>query len=305
MYGYESIPEGCVWQFTVQYDSTVSKSDVEKLEASLLGEQRLGKSKSAQYGRIRIEKSEKAASVLCKEVSNGEVFLYAKSRLALIDEEGNPSYDLRYLVAGLKDEQIVWEKCQIQTSEFTPYNGAMQSKCYERSVIKNGSVLVLKDLSSEQLESLKKGVGVYLSEGFGEVLINPEFLLKKGHFALSKVKKMKAENDKSISLKSDLGLFLQKKESQRGSASTLASEVTKFIRNHKALYSEIAKAQWGTIRSICSSDNNNYEVEIREYVVDGKMSWTTEQIETLFEYAKSRDFMKQIAMQMPKVKKEK
>jgi hypothetical protein len=304
MYGYESIPpEAASWQFTVAYDSTVSKSDIEKLEAALLGEQRLGKSKSAQYGRIRIEKGEKAKTVSCNEVSNAEVYLYAKSRLALVDEEGNASYDLRHLLKGLDDNQIVWEKCQIKTAEFTPYNGAMQSKCYERSVIKNASVIVLKNLSSEQIKSLKKGVGVFLSEGFGEVLINPDFLLKDGVFTLSSNSNKKVKNNKT-SVHSELGKFLEAKENQRSTTSTLASEVSQFIRDYSQLYRDIAKSQWGTIRSICSSDNA-YEVAIREYISDGKISWTTEQIETLFEKAKNRDFMKQVAMQMPKVKKEK
>jgi hypothetical protein len=223
--------------------------------------------------------------------------------LALVDEEGNASYDLRHLLKGLDDNQIVWEKCQIKTAEFTPYNGAMQSKCYERSVIKNASVIVLKNLSSEQIKSLKKGVGVFLSEGFGEVLINPDFLLKDGVFTLGSNSNKKVKNNKT-SVHSELGKFLEAKENQRSTTSTLANEVSQFIRDYSQLYSDIAKSQWGTIRSICSSDNA-YEVAIREYISDGKISWTTEQIETLFEKAKNRDFMKQVAMQMPKVKKEK
>jgi hypothetical protein len=193
MYGYNAIPSSTLWQFSVRYDG-IDSEDIEKIKSSLLGRKRLGKSKSSQYGQVHISEAKKSSMVACDSSKTSTVVLYAKSRIALVDEEGNPTYNLKYLIEGLDEGQIVWEKSQIKTSTFTPYNGAMQTKSYARVVINSGSVMLLKNLSQEQLESLEMGVGVYLSEGFGEVLVNPSFLEKQGRFSLN-------ESSKSSELK--------------------------------------------------------------------------------------------------------
>ena len=85
----------------------------------LLGKRRLGKSKSAQYGSVNISTVKKAEEVGCGTSDGQSVVLYAKSRLALVDDEGMPTYDLKHLLEGLEDANIVWEKSQIKTSTFS------------------------------------------------------------------------------------------------------------------------------------------------------------------------------------------
>ena len=76
----------------------------------------------------------------------------------------------------MSENNVVYSKTQIRISNFAPYNGARATKDYERACINKGSVIALKNLSAKQIATLKNGVGAYLSEGFGEVLINPWFL---------------------------------------------------------------------------------------------------------------------------------
>jgi len=303
MYGYKSIPSGTLWQFVLKYDDTIKSEDVEKIEKALVGKRRLGKSKSSQYGRVYISRSEKAEEVSCLPTNDGHVLLYAKSRLALVDEEGLPSYDLKYLTEGLSEENIVWEKSQIKTSTFTPYNSTMQTKSYERVVINSGSVIALQNLSSEQVNSLEQSVGVYLNEGFGEVLVNPAFLFKEGEFSLADGRETNGTSN--IGVKDEMVQFLKKREDEKLQMITLASKVNRFARENKRLYKNISNAQWGTIRSICSSGRENFREEIRKYIESGKVTWTNEQIETLLEEGKSREFIKLLSMQMLKVKEEK
>jgi len=303
MYGYQSIPADTLWQFVVKCDDAISSQDIKKIETMLTGKKRLGKSKSSQYGRVEIDQSTNLPVVSCLSNDSNRVVVYAKSRLALVDDEGMPTYDLKYLTDGLNDENILWEKSQIKTSIYTPYNGAMQTKSYERAVINAGSVIVLQNLSEAQLDSLKNGIGVYLSEGFGEVLVNPAFLEKEGLFAFKKSTDKNSSNGK-VTLNTDLAHFLAKRQDKVLTDIDVAKDVQAFKNKHTRLYGNIKNAQWGTIRSICSNPNSDFRNEIREYISSGKVTWSTEQIETLLVQSNSRVFIKLLSMQMPKVEKE-
>lgn len=299
MYGYSAIPAGTVWQFTVTYEG-IDKEDRERIINNLLGEKRLGKSKSSQYGRVKITEATKVPTLQSRLEEKATTLLYLKSRLALVDAEGNPTYDLKYLLDGLKDENIVWEKSQIRTSTFSPYNGSMETKSYERVVINSGSVIVLQNLSMEQQKRLEAGVGIYLSEGFGEVLINPSFLEKEGSFPLLDTQE---ENSlEALPITEPIVQFLEQKEQKRKEQLDVASKVYDFIQQHGGLYTNISNAQWGTIRSICTGSGDGFREEIRAYISDGKVTWNAQQIENLLEEGKSRAFIKLLSMQMPKMK---
>ena len=297
MYGYNAIPEGTLWQFSVKYDA-LERKDVERITNNLVGKKRLGKSKSSQYGRVEISETTKSQTIVSHLVETPTTVLYAKSRLALVDVEGNPTYDLKYLIDGLNDTNIVWEKSQIKTSTFTPFNGAMQTKSYERVIINSGSVIVLQNLSKAQLEQLDRGVGIYFSEGFGEVLVNPSFLDKEEPFSLKKCSNGK-EFEK-VDITEPIVKFLNNRKLRNQENLELASAVYTFIQENRTLYKNISNSQWGTIRAICSGSSDDFRGEIREYVSDGKVTWKTEQIESLLEEGKSRAFIKLLSMQMPK-----
>ena len=302
MYGYSSIPAGTVWQFSVKCDE-VNQEDIERIVKNLIGKRRLGKSKSSQYGQIVISEATKAEEAKSNLEQGTTTVLYAKSRIALVDAEGNPTYDLKYLVDGLEESNIVWEKSQIKTSTYTPYNGAMQTKTYSRVVINSGSVIVLQNLSSEQLVSLEKGVGAYLNEGFGELLVNPKFLAIEDEFSLNGLSAK--EEVTPLAITEDTVRFLNNREMKKRETLDLATLVHDFVEKHQNLYRNISNSQWGTIRSICSGTSSNFRDEIRDYISDGKVTWKTEQIESLLEEGKSRAFIQLLTMQMPKVRGEK
>lgn len=303
MYGYSAIASGTKWQFMVHYDNSISNDDVELIKRTLENSKRLGKSKSAQYGAIEItyigtgENSSKVTE------TNGEVLLYAKSRLALVDREGNATYDLSYLVEGA---DVVYDKCQIRTSSFTPYNGTMRTKSYERMVIEKGSVIVLKSVTDKQLIALQSGVGAYLAEGFGELLINPEFLIQSGEISLLEQKTKKQQKDQreeiTASFKNETVQFLVNRHNKNINDLRLADEVQKFITANNTLYKNIKNAQWGTIRAICTHGGENFLGEIEAYISSGKVAWSKTQIERLLPETKyySLEFIKLLTIQMPK-----
>jgi len=251
MYGYRAIEAGTKWQFLVKLDGSISDNDIKLIKETLKNSKRLGKSKSAQYGQIEIKHIGEPKDSTIDSIDSGEVILYAKSRIALVDDKGNATYDLNCLLKGIK---VDYDKCQIRTSTFTPYNGAMQTKTYERLVIEKGSVIVLESLSDEQKKELEKGVGLYLAEGFGELLVNPPFLMQKEELTLSKKKKESNKKDQKEYLKPasiyNTVNFLINQHNSELKKLDLADEVAQFIKENKSALGKKMNAQWGTVRSL-------------------------------------------------------
>lgn len=292
MFGYSAIKSGTIWQFSVSYDESISLSDLELLKQSIVGKQRLGKSKSAQYGLVEITQKGSAEDI--EDKNSNELILYLNSRVALFDNEGNPTYDLKYLFDGLSDDNIVYEKCQIKTSTFTPYNGARQIKDYERVCINKGSVIVFQNVDKKDIPQF---VGAYQSEGFGHIVVNPNFLLKNG-FSLTNESKNKEK--KILSIESNVARFLQNRVAKKESELNILNKVDDFINHNKVLYKNIKPSQWGKIRTICTSGNSDFLDEIKEYITHGTKEWDKKQQTTLLENDYSLEFIKLLSIQMPK-----
>ncbi len=315
MYGYKAMPKGLKWQFKVKIDSKISQKDIDLIEETLLKSTRLGKSKSSEYGRVKITKAQDCSPDIEIESSNELTYIYANSRLALVDENGNPSLDPIHLIEGLTKENIDYSKIQIKTNNYRQYNNKMRRHTHERVVINKGSVFALKGLSKEQKEKLKEGAGVYLSEGFGELLINPKFLLEAKIKLIKESKKENIEIDKiKATFKDNTLNYLKAKHNSKIEKLELADNVYKFIEEYRDLYSNISNSQWGTIRSICVADVSedikekpNYkkdEIEkyklnkIKEYISEGKVKWSQAQQEKLLKH--KLNFIQLLAMEMPK-----
>ena len=313
MYGYEAFRAGMKWRFSVKFEPSVSEDDINRVKETLEHSTRLGKSKSAEYGAVEIKfVGENTDKIQTFTPPEKYAFVYAKSRLALIDENGNPSYDIKYILPNLDTNNVDYEKTQIRISNFTPYNGARATKDYERVCINKGSVIALKNLSVEQIDELKRGVGAYLSEGFGEVLINPWFL-NGGDAQDCPIKLQNKEKEEqahvSLPIKSDLAKFLKQKKNAKDQALKIAEEVAKFIRDHKSKFNKISNSQWGAIRALCKS-NSDIAEDVDQFIGNGvaKDKWCDAKevfINAIKESAWPLKFTMLVSMQMPKTRGEK
>ena len=189
MYGYKAIKKGATWKFSIKFDDIDEKTQNQVIE-NILGEKYLGKSKTSQYGKVLIEELKDFKEENLENINlGGTTFVYINSSLALFDENGMPTFEPTKENLGLKDATIDWDNTQIRTKKFTPYNSKRETNDYTKLVIEKGSVIALKNTSLEDINILKNGIGAYLSEGYGEVLINPSFLLKEDSFSLNKIQK--------------------------------------------------------------------------------------------------------------------
>ncbi len=310
MYGYHALQSGTIWQFNLNYHD-ISEADANRIKSNLIGKKRLGKSKSSQYGQIEITLDGTNEDIQDTVLKN-EIILYVNSRLSLHDENANPTLNPRHLIYGLKDENITWNKCQIKTSSFTPYNGVRQTKDYERVVINKGSIIVIQNITQEQLDEIKQGVGANLSEGFGKILINPIFLHDE-NFSLiesvANIEKHKAKEKITQKFTDITVQFLANRHNELIEKLDLATEVQKFIDNNKEIYPKKMNSQWGTIRSLCMGNTEeNIKEKVEEYISTGiaKDRWEGKKKSNLLDVIeKTKDklkFIKLLAMQMPKVK---
>jgi hypothetical protein len=298
MYGYKAINSGTKWQFCIRYDESISQKDIELIKKTLEGKKRLGKSKSSQYGLVRISQKGINEEIENKIHSN-EIYLYLNSRVALVDNEGNATYDLKYLFDNLSEKNIDYTKTQIKTSTFTPYNTKRETKDYERVCINKGSVIVLKDV---KIEDIPQFVGAYQSEGFGELLVNPDFIQNRAKFTLkeSVTKEEKLNHREYIdkSFEDKTVQFLVNRHNDAIDKLELAGSVSEFVKKYKQnLYAQIKPSQWGKIRSICTSGIDEL-TQIRDYISNGVKKWDKKQIDTLLE--NNIEFIKLLSIQMPK-----
>jgi len=253
MFGYYALEKGTKWAFEVEMEDAKHKDEIIKL---LESSNRLGKSRSAEYGRVKInfvdEKENSVAQVLSPIIIDEKsyIFIYAHSRLALMNDYGVNSYQLT--ISSLKlDEgcKIDWDKSQVRTSRYTPYVSIRHNRDPERLIIDKGSVIAIevnKDFDVEAYsQKVQKGLGLYLSEGHGQVVVNPSFLNpRKPNFEEAK------EENSSQFKKGSIGLinkWLEQQQEEEKLNYKILKEVKVFISNHNV---KNKKAQWGQVRSL-------------------------------------------------------
>ena len=175
----------------------------------------------------------------------------------------------------------------------------MQTKTYERIVISKGSVIVLNSINKEQIQMIKNGIGVYLAEGFGDVLLNPSFL-NSYEINFKKENETSNRSTQNIEIKSNIAKFLKNRQDRKKEKLETLNRVDDFIEENKSLYKSIKPSQWGNIRSICTSGADDFKDEIEKYISKGTKKWEEKQIDTLLKNEYNLEFIKLISIQMPK-----
>jgi hypothetical protein len=278
MFGYESLNKGLELMFEVYVDDEV---DAQAYVTDLLvGEQRVGRSRTAQYGLVAIESlsecSEETATVVAKDK---EFYVYADSRLILCDAYGNASATVTPEALGLEKEDcdFLLEKTQIRLFQYSPWNYKRQSHDTDRYGIEKGSVIALKAKKELRVNHF---VGLYQSEGFGHVLVHPPFLestaenspLAKFKLQKNAVKPGVSASDQSA--RSELKLLPTKdikgivlnltfKANDESCKQYIYTRVTDFVSLHKDKFSKDGKrfaSQWGNIRAIASQSKGYAEL---------------------------------------------
>lgn len=265
MYGYQSLQKGLTLYFEVEI---TNESLVKEIKDALIGKKRIGRSRTAQYGLVEITETE--FDEVKSQQSNGQyVEVYADGRLIFLDDEGLPTFQPKVEQLGLQGE-ICWEKSQIRTFQYAPWNFKRQCFDTDRCGIEKGSVIVVKtDTCPEQSQY----VGSYKNEGFGKVIYNPAFLNaastgKAQYHILNKVLKSPDNIENSIELEgTPLLAYLAQRKKQEEMKLAVYEKVNEWTNIHSTLFKgDTFASQWGTIRSIAMK--NKTKAKLMEELFD-------------------------------------
>ena len=252
MFGYNAIKRGTKFVFEVTFEDEKHKQNIIN---RLVGIKRLGKSKNNQFGRVEIQTFNNTLKTIDEQPDTNITLLYAKSNLALIDDEANPLLTPTSQSLNLPDGiKIDFEKSQIRTKSYSPYNSTRDSRDYERVIIQKGSVIALKgkfDTKSYK-QTIKNGVGAYLSEGFGEILINPKFLFEVKFNELTKKDKILG-----IDIKDKLNSNLQDYLSLQAKQKQDNKELLQLAYENRDKFDKNTTSQWGKIRELATIYGND------------------------------------------------
>ncbi len=178
LFGYDALHRGQRFVSVIQADDDLDDALWQQTIDSLQGDILLGRSRSAEYGRVRVS----ALDVPMPEAGDGDgktLTLWLLSDLALTDTHGQPSLtpDGDNLV--LPGAEVDWEKTFLRSRHYSPWNAARHGYDRERQVLVAGSVIRLKleaPLDEAQRERLQQGIGLHREAGLGRLWVNPPLL---------------------------------------------------------------------------------------------------------------------------------
>ncbi|NLI30983.1 MAG: hypothetical protein GX423_13030 [Nitrospiraceae bacterium] len=269
LYGYEALEGGTVWHGAICFDDDVQVVQKQVLDG-LNGDIRLGKSRTAEFGQARFEVLQKRQMQGTKAaVEDGRVVLYCKSDLALTDPvTGMPTLTPQAEHFCLPaDSRFDASSSFVRTRSYAPFNGQRRAFDCERYVISAGSVLVFdvkSAVSDDCVRVLSAGVGDYLAEGLGDILLNPSFLRDR-ETALVKKEIFRADKGAAAPAMIDSELRARLLERRirrlRGNVTEEALGHVSFVLKHCPVKDGFpGKSQWSQVRTIAQKARTMQEL---------------------------------------------
>lgn len=291
MYGYESLNQGAEFYFDVTFDDVITDTVQSNVKKALEGVHRIGRSKTAQYGLVKIETCtfDCYSSNLPKFVKPGELIeVYADGRLIFMDQYGVLTFQPSAEDLGIPGGEIRWDLSQVRTFQYSPWNFKRQAYDADRCGIEKGSVFIVEATKETPLGH-SDFVGFYQNEGFGKIIYNPDFLKANSDgtimykfpdkdnpipFYEEKTVLISQENNDSIPPEGspNIIVYLHKRKKQEQQKYKIYKAVNLFVDENKGCFKGTSFAsQWGEIRSIALRSINDDEVidNIRIYISHG------------------------------------
>jgi len=188
LFGYESIRAGQSFVAHVRAADDLNEELWKLLVGALTdqGELLLGRSRSAEYGRVAVERLDRMTLSALEPAPNAapqgvDVTLWCLSDIALIDQSGQPILAPTPEALGLQRGEIAWDRTFLRFRRYALWNRHRDGYDVERQVIQHGSVIGLRlpsPLTEAERMHLAAGVGLYREAGLGWVSVDPKLLAK-------------------------------------------------------------------------------------------------------------------------------
>ena len=256
MFGYFALPAGTTWTFTVEDDT---EQYGEAIKKALEGKKRIGRSRSAEYGLVEIAFHREEPVAPTKELAKGTTLVFAQRNLCFLDTYGRSTLRPEAEALGFPSGSTIdWEKSQIRSRLYQTWNRKRHNRDADRMIILKGSVLVVKHQAPLSTAAFAEGVGAFRSEGFGQVLLNPDFLQADSYelkLRLAKVdstswqpQTMGYVQPKSSQDQMVLD-FLKQRKKQDQNIYDLDKRINEFLAENQGVFKGLKSSQWGTVRA--------------------------------------------------------
>lgn len=180
LFGYEALAAGQRFRCVISADDDVPAALWQRLQETLAGTASLGRSRSAQFGRVQIEpQSTTGAEHPASAQDRTRLTLWLLSDL-LLEEHGQPCLIPHPHLLGLPEgSRWLSEASFLRSRRYSAYNAYRRHYDSERQVITRGSVLrfeLPRPLTAEEHERLQQGLGLQIESGLGSAWVNPPLL---------------------------------------------------------------------------------------------------------------------------------
>lgn len=179
LFGYDALLRGQRFAAAVEADGDFDPELFARVVKALTGTALLGRSRSAEYGAVRIEPTELPWPE--PGPATDRLTLWLLSDLAPCDELGQPTLELSATHLGFVEgsANIIWDKTFLRTRRYSPWNAARQGYDRERMVFTAGGVITLElaaSLDPRTLATLQAGISQHREAGLGRLWVNPPLL---------------------------------------------------------------------------------------------------------------------------------
>lgn len=277
LFGYTALLKGSLFWSKVEADAgSISAQRFDDIVDILQSDGvRLGRSRSAEYGRVKITVLEDDAAQkleLPEPQAAQEVSLWLLADAALQDEYGQPTLQPSGEAVGLSGFTLdPPAKTFVRATQYAPFNGDRKRRELERQVLLMGSVLHFRGdspVSAEVLQGIQeRGIGLYRQSGLGRVWVNPAWLRQaEPSFKPRMISLLSATSDKPPQSPSQNPLFryLDQRKARASNAQEIeqaarqwANELKEVYRSALALEPHLSnicvgpsRNQWGRVRQV-------------------------------------------------------
>jgi hypothetical protein len=282
LYGYQMLKAGEIYQTQIDCDSP----ELESLLRDSLASQKellIGRSRSAQYGRVNLNVLPKQINELKEPLMkvDGDIclILWLKSDMAIYNQNGQPTLSPTLKELGLETTgEFMAHKSYVRTRQYSAYNGFRRSYDLERQVISQGSVLTYKIIGNfvaNDLIILQQGLGAFTENGLGQVVLNPK-IQQVLQLETVKLQKQAPQNiPKNVEKpNSELIQFLESKHHAIAVIDNMALSLPESLNTIKEMYKSArnyngvqagqtcgpTKTQWGAIRDLAESEKTTQDL---------------------------------------------
>jgi hypothetical protein len=282
LFGLEAIAPGQAFVARITFNGSVSEALEKQITEAYLGsegagqELRIGRSRGAEFGRVRVSRARSAAPSWEAATANGLHRLWVLSDIVVPPMPPDPDgtgaehdTDALRLALGLEGE-LRPELSFLRWRAHQPFNAHWRARGMERVAITRGSVLTI-EASEADAQRLTAAFGLDREAGFGRVAVDPQPLLAaKPRFPLEPPQSKSQEASDTADSRSDAGnpppgvaKWIAARLTQRQKVDAEREAVDKIVDDLKGAYAVAARMgggktyqvgpsaqQWGAVRTV-------------------------------------------------------